>query len=368
MKKILFSLFLSYAGCLFAQHYNPENFDQQHNIQTGDGGMLSLVAEKYLVELGENDMLTVRINWVNPGDEDNVIPQQYDYRFTDPTRAPWKITKWEIIEGGGELAVGPDNYYAVYKSPSVMPVNKSATISVTLIAQDPTKPKVILLKTVYFADNSNVFYYNCPAYGVLEEKYIINQNNGIMQTPNNTSEAMKYATPQQKAQIEALQRRQQGTQLNASVATAEQGFDAGALTSNAKAIYAKDKNVTTIIIQGKNVSMVKGQPSDTKRDYNIVLSFPGQSTGTFKIKTIPEISATVVLFKSGQSCTCDFDPKSGDTPPPCMGGTIYITKYENKSGGYVEGTVYANIQGAVGQQTIFGDINGKFKVKLANLQ
>ena len=332
MKQIILCLILSYSGCLFAQHYNPEYFDQQHNIHTADGGMLSLVAEKYLVELKENDMLTVRINWVNPGDEDNTVPQQYDYRFTDPSRAPWKITKWEIIEGGGELTVGPDNYYAVYKSPSVMPGNKSATISVTLTAQDPTKPKVILLKTIYLADNSNVFYYNCPAYGVFEEKYIINQNDGIMQTPNNTSEAMKYATPQQKAQIEALQRRQQGTQLNAGVATAEQGFDVGALTSNAKAIYAKDKNITTIIIQGKNVSMIKGQPSDSKRDYNIVLSFPGQSAGTFKIKTKPEISASVVLFKSGQNCTCDFDPKSGDTPPPCMGGTKYISKIQSKAG------------------------------------
>lgn len=84
-----------------AQNYNNEQFDIANKKYTLSAGTLSLVADKNVLELGEFAMLTVRINWTV--DADNAIPTQFDYRFQDPSKAPWKITKWEILEGGGEL-------------------------------------------------------------------------------------------------------------------------------------------------------------------------------------------------------------------------------------------------------------------------
>jgi len=355
-----------------AQHFHPEQFDVDHNIHTGDAGMLSLVADKYLMELNETNLLTVRINWVNPGD-DSEIPQQYDYRFADDARAPWKITKWEILEGGGTLTEGPDHYYASYSSPSTMPAKKYATIAVTLMPQDPTKPKVQLLQTIYFADNDNVFYYNCPGYGVNKEKYVITGNGGGLVSPNSissTQKAMQAGNAAQRAQLEALQKKLEEVNKTAKQTGEEKNMDIDLMTSNIKAIYTKteDQDFTTIQLQGKVVAMENGQPSTKKRDYFITLTFPGQAPGTYKIKSKDIISASVSVYESPlmKVCGCAYDPsRDPKGAPECSGGIITITKYDNKIGGYIEGTVLANIEGAIGQQVIFGDLDGKFKVKLA---
>lgn len=89
MKNIITLLGIFIALSARAQHFNNEPFDQQQKKHPMDGGMLSLVAEKPLLELKEQTMLTVRINWVN-SEEDAAsgVPQQYDYRFADPSKAP----------------------------------------------------------------------------------------------------------------------------------------------------------------------------------------------------------------------------------------------------------------------------------------
>lgn len=368
MKKLFFLLLLSVSVYGYSQHYNPQAFDLQQKKFTLDGGMLSLVAEKNLLELKEQTMITVRLNWVNnEEDADGGIPQQYDYRFEDPSKAPWKITKWEILDGGGELKMGADNYYAVYHAPAAMPAKKCATVAVTMMPQDPTKPKVQLLETIYIADNDNVFYFDCPYLGINQEKYVIKNNGGAM-APSDAS-VNKAINSKNKA----AQKRVQEYTIKAPAAditATEHGFNLAALTSNAKAIYAKEENVTTITINDDKVAMVNGKPGTSKRIFNIVFSFPGKGTGSFKIKSNKKISATVVLPRSlqGIACSCADDPDDPDhTPPTCSGGTIVITKNDGK---YIEGYIYANLEAqdytVNPPPTFYGTLNGKFKVPLAN--
>lgn len=362
MKKIILFAFCLPSIMAMAQNFDNLPFDDEHKKYTGDGGSLSLNADKYLLEPGEADMLTVRINWIDP-EPDGPIPKQYDYRFKDPANAPWKITKWEIIEGGGELRTDDQKYYASYTAPTPMPSYKSVTIAVTMMPNDPTKPKVILLKTIYLEDNENVFYFNCPAYGAMEEKYVVKDNGGIFNTPN-TSQARQHGSAQQNQQLDQLQQQLQQAQQRAKDAAGGRNLDLGSLTSNLKAVYDGQKDLTTIVVLGTDVAMIKGKPANSKKEYQIVFSFPGQGPGVFKIKGRAENAASVVLVHQ-KACGCDYDPNSHEKEPPCSGGIIRITKYDAKPGGYIEGTITANLVGNVGEQTIFGDLDGKFKVKLA---
>lgn len=369
MKKIatLICLFIYVAAS--AQHYNNVPFDLKQKKYTLDAGMLSLVAEKSLLELKEQTMLTVRINWINSeADAESAVPQQYDYRFEDPSKAPWKITQWKILDGGGELNVGSDNYYAVYHAPATMPKEKSATIAVTLMPQDLTKPKVQLLQTIYFVDNDNVFYFDCPYLGIHQEKYVINNNGGINMSvpdvPNNKQykNVGEAVDAKQKAALQKLRAKQ------AQANMAKKGFDLSAITSNAKAIYAPEPNVTTVEINGDKVDMVQGQPSNNKRMFLIVLSIPGKKEGKYTIRSKKEISATITLPGSYQACSCNEDPDDPDhKPPTCMGGNIYITKYDGTT---VEGTVSAQLEAQDGNVnppvTFYSTLSGKFKVKVAN--
>jgi hypothetical protein len=366
---VFIALLLTASFSAYAQHYNPEALDREHQVQTGNAAMLTLVAEKYVMELDELNTATVRINWVNPGDETNV-PQQYDYHFDNPAQAPWKITKWEILEGGGEITEGPGQYYASYKSPAVMPSGKHATISVTMEPVDPSKPKVQLLQTIYFVDNDNVFYLNFPAYGINQEKYVIkNSNSGLVAASStNSQQAMQYGSDAQKAKLAALQAQLAATNQMARNAMAAQNVDADLITSNAKAMYTKDKDFTAVELKGDDVTMVNGVAVTKKRSYMISISFPGQKTGSYIIKSKDIIAVSVALPGDREACTCAYDPSRDQShAPPCRGGTITITKYDTHVGGYVEGYVNANVMGSNGQ-VVFGDISGKFKVKLAKTE
>ncbi|MFN8284873.1 MAG: hypothetical protein U0U67_16740 [Chitinophagales bacterium] len=352
-----------------AQNYNNEQFDIANKKYTLSAGTLSLVADKNVLELGEFAMLTVRINWTV--DADNAIPTQFDYRFQDPSKAPWKITKWEILEGGGELRPGGENYYAAYTAASIMPANKFVTIAVTLMPQDPTKPKVQLLQTIYLQDNDNVFYYDCPYLGIHAEKYVIKNNGGALA---NSDKSVKKALD---SKITAANPKIQQYAMKAAaaeVSMTQAGFDLSTVTSNAKAIYVKDEDITTIMINDDKVDMVNGQKSNAKRMYSIVLTFPGKGTGAFKIKSKKNISAAITLPQVGlgYGCTCQDDPDNPEyfteDPPPhpsCGGGSIMITKCDGKT---IEGNVYALLESADPNSGVkfFSTLSGKFKVPIAN--
>lgn len=363
MKKYLLKwCWLLLPQLLLAQNYNNVPFDIAHKKFTGSAGMLSLVADKNVLELGEVAMLTVRINWTQ--DAENAIPEQFDYRFEDPAKAPWKITKWEILDGGGELRTGSENYYATYTAPTTMPGNKCATIAVTLMPQDPTKPKVQLLQTIYIQDNDNVFYFDCPYLGIHAEKYVIKNNGGALANSNaSLSKAINDKIAAQK-QIQQYTIKA----ATADVTAGQAGFDFSALTSNTKAIYAETEDITTVMLNDDKVDMESGHKTTNKRMYSIVLSFPGKTTGSFKIRSNKKISATITLPQvyPGYSCTCTEDPTDPDrTPPTCNGGTITITKYDGKT---IEGYVSAEQESANPNSgdVFYSTLSGKFKVPIAN--
>lgn len=368
---------LLWAGKNYGQQYNHEPFDLQHKKFTADGGMLTLTAEKNLLELKEQTLLTVRINWVN-GDEDadKGVTEQYDYRFQDPAKAPWKITKWEILEGGGELKTGTENYYAVYTAPSTLPSLKFATIAVTLMPQDPAKPKVQLLQTLYLADHPVVFYFDCPYLGITHEKYVIESNGGVsMALPDRPGSGdyknvNEETDARQKAALQKIRTKQ------AQQTMANKGMNMAALTSNVKAVYVPGEDVTSIYINDNKIALVNGQPATGSRMYLIVISFPGKTTGKFAIKSKHSITATITLpqMPPGYACTCADDPEekkrreeAGEQGPTCMGGNIYITRYDPKTG-IIQGEVYAQLESADPNtgKVFYSTLNGKFTVPLAN--
>lgn len=369
MKKYFLFLLqtLVFPAGLLAQHYNNIPFDLAHQKFTGDGGMLSLVAEKSLLELREVTLLTVRINWPND-DAASPFPEQFDYRFQDPSKAPWKISAWKIIEGTGELKPGGEgNYFAAYDAPDKMPAGKHATVSVTLMPVDPAKPKVELLQTIYLADNETVFYFDCPYLHINQEKYVVKNNGGALAASDASA---RKAVDQNNAAMQQASVYYQKA-IEAGIKTDASGFNLDALTSNAKAIYAKDEDVTTLTINDDKVAMVSGRESTSRRMYNIVISFPGKTTGTFKIKSNKKITASIILPQvlSGIGCACSDDPTDPNhTPPTCSGGTIRITRYDGK---FIEGSIYASLEAQDGTQnpppTFYGTLNGKFRVPVANI-
>ncbi len=234
-----------------AQPSSPGWPDPNTNI--GQGATADIYADKYISEPGETINLTVKLLLVDHSDPLRGI-HLYDYRPADPSTAPWKIGNWKIQDGGGELVTpSPDSYYAVLHSPAQMPANKCVVVTVELDPQLHGYSKIILYRTIYMQDNENVFYFNCPAYGVMQGKYLVNNNGGVLSSPaipNN-------AATQNNQQIKDLQAQLQQAQQTAKTAIAAKGYDAGALTSNARAVYAANENITTIAIQGDDVQMQK---------------------------------------------------------------------------------------------------------------
>jgi Asparaginase, N-terminal len=153
----------------------------------------------------------------------------------------------------------------------------------------------------------------------------------------------------------------------ADITTTVHGFDMTAITSNAKTIYAKDEDVTSILINGNTVAMENGKNVTKRRIYLIALSVPVKAIGTFKIKSNKKISATITLpeFQPGYACACQED-LDGDNRAHCLGGSITITKYGGK---YEEGTLVAHLESSdcTNPPTLFfATLHGKFKVLVAN--
>jgi hypothetical protein len=152
----------------------------------------------------------------------------------------------------------------------------------------------------------------------------------------------------------------------------QKGLDLAALTSNAKAIYSKDEDVTSIIINGNVVEMENGLRSNAKRNYMIALSFPGRKSGTFEVKKSRKITATITFpnIWHGVACACTDNPEDDAQDrikPSCAGGNIIITKYDGK---IVEGKLNVRLESQDYNQnppvTFFSTINGTFAVPVSN--
>lgn len=380
MKKISTTVicFLLLVFC-FAQPVKKTSFPGTDDFKKAmKGGLLDIDATKNIAELKE--VVTLTVTMVVTDDDGN--PGKYDYRPEEPATAPWFVTGWKIVEGGGKLVSNPqsgNNYYAVLTTPDAMPAGKCVIVEVTMQSLDKNFPQVILRKTVYLQDNKNVFYFNCSMLGIKQEKYIIG-GGAIQKTDAAVSAAAKNKTAEKNTKVanDAVQYYQK--QIDASIRAEASGFNIDALTANAKAIYAKDEDVTTLSFIIQSISMVNGKTVNTKTNRLVAISFKGQQAGTFKIKENKTYSATITLPDFQTACTCADSPEAKKEreeekakgnevlDPICLGGFITITKYDVKNK-VIEGSIIANVESATPANPPIrytGDLEGKFSVPLAN--
>ena len=348
--------YFTLALCACLLFWNTGIFAQVVGLEPGDKD-LQLRSNKYIAELGEDDIEVMVI-----------VPQAgayagYNHYGTYHDDPPWKVGDWTIIEGGGTVTGGDmygnhgannEKYVGHLKMPAVMPANKYVVVQVTLEPIKPGVAKIFLRKTILLQDNENMFYVNCPAFGIIDQKWITSNNGGLTnqlgQYPQGADEATKKKWDEAMAKAKAS------------------GIDLTAATGNCVAMYSKEQNITGITITGGYLEKYShGLPNPTPIRYIIVLTFPGQKPGSFKIKSEKAITATFSLMTmgTGQSCSCADDP-SLDKHPACQGGVITITDYKTGPGGYVKGTMQSNVEGLSGSTVVFGDMQGKFKANLGN--
>lgn len=358
-------LFISLAWCLLmnitgAQEFRKEKFDAASFPKLVPAN-LSLVATRNLCELNELVQVFVRITVAPEGG----APATWNYEFADEQKAPWKISSFKIISGDAAIAL-TDGSMAQLKMPAKMPAGKAVQVQAILDPVTRGEPQVQLFTTIYLEDNLNVFYFHCPAYSVNNEKYVIEKDNGI---------ETKLDAVQQKSTGNSnvpadLQHKLLQKRVDMGIVTS---MDVGVLTANARAIYVKEQNLTTITLQGEKITMVNGRPSTGKRKFMINLSFPGAEKGSFSLKAKKEITVAIVFPLTGQSCACSDDPEekkrrdeAGEQGPTCSGGTINITRYDRQKK-TVEGYFRTYLEGLDGSQVIYGILEGKFAVPLAEI-
>lgn len=367
MKKILI-LFLPVFVSVYqlaAQHVIAK-FDQDEFGQKLVASNLYLEPDRSLCELNESINVAVHIIAAS---EKNLVPVIFNYDFRDPFDAPWKIGEFRIVSGGAKIGA-TEGCTAQIIMPATMPEEKAVVVQVTLNPVTKDYQQVQLFATIYLEDNDNVFTFNCTYLGIHAEKYLIKNNGGAF-TKANAAAGSTAVAQSQAAQKRALEYAIKST--SADITAAERGFDLSALTGNAKAVYNKENNVTGIYLNDDHVEMVAGKISNSRRMYMIAISFPGNAAGSFTIKTKPTITASISLpaMGFGYACNCSDDPeyrqRSGDPDPPCLGGTINITRYDLKNK-MVEGFVNVHMQSAdpANGTTFFSTLSGKFKVPLAN--
>lgn len=364
MKRIILFVLLGMNLFVHAQNYIPGKFDRHEFGHELVAANLVMEADKNLAELNEAFNVHVRIM---VADDKTFVPQVYLYDFKDPFDAPWKVSEFRIISGGATVVM-TDGPTAQLRMPATMPKEKAVMVQATLTPVTKEYQQVLLFTTIYLEDNKNVFYFNCPALGINHEKYVIKNNGGVLTKPNAAvATAIDKKIAQKKVQEYTMKA------AGAEVAATEHGFDLAALTSNAKAVYAKEEDVTSIIINDNRVEMVNGQLSGTKRPYTIAISFPGKATGDFVLKTKKQINIGIALPLSQTGCACGDDPEdkkrrdeTGEPGPTCFGGTLHITRYDPKTK-LVEGNFVAQLESSDKSGNIFyGTLNGKFSVPLAN--
>lgn len=367
MRQLLLLLFTTITSVLVAQNQQPVYDYEKHGVDV-QASQLYLESDKSIVEL--NETFNVKIIMVLASKED-YAPYTFNYRYKDPSDAPWTVGEFKIISGGGKIVL-KENEVAQLVAPSTMPKEKAMLIQVTLIPRLKQYQQVQLLTTVYLADNDNVFYFDCPALNIKQEKYIVKQNSGANMTISNPTQhdAKTLNESVDAHQKEALRKLQA---KNAAAVMEKKGYDLSALTSNCKAVYSKEENTTVITIQGDSVAMMAGNLVRMKRPFLITCSFTGNSTGRFPLKLVKQNTIAITFPMMMKACSCADDPEekkrrdeAGEKGPTCDGGAVVITDYNPKEG-FVKGYFLGSLEGADEKGTIFyGRLHGKFKVALAN--
>lgn len=369
MKKIFFSLAITYSLSSYGQNIIPK-YDASEYGQEPQAQNLYLDADKNMCELGEIVNVHIRMTFA---DKESGVPYFFDYSFRDPFDAPWKIGEFKVVSGGANIAV-TEGEMAQVQMPKEMPKEKCVVVQVTLNPIVKSYKQVQVFATIYLEDNENVFYFSSKYLGINNEKYVIKNNGGAFAASDaSVKKALDKKVEPSKPKI----REYTVKSVQADVKASNKGYNINALTSNAKAIYAKDEDMTTILLNDDFVEMENGFKTTKRRAYMIAITVPGRSTGPYKIKENKKVSVTINLPGSsrGIACTCTDDPDNPDyktdDPPPhptCGGGVINITKYDAKTK-IIEGNIIARLESSDPQNHVkvfYAILIGKFKVVLAN--
>jgi hypothetical protein len=360
-KTLLIILAVCCLQAVKAQHYTPQQLD---DAIARRAIAFALKPDKEIVETGEQIQVNVELQ-IYPGDPAKMNPgdanygQDYRYDTSNPAKEPYEIKNWKILENNaGSLNVNAD--FATYIAPATIPQGRYATISVELWPKQPNLAKIILLQTIYIEDNPITFYFDAPAAGISQEKYLIKPNDDQMaqltgmQLPASASAA-------QKAKMAALQAQLAQVNQQASAATAAKGINMNVAMSNAKAFYVKGADMTTMQFMG-NFTVTKNTRYAGVKQILINLSFKGKSPGQFKIKRAKENTAYITYVGTKYAFGCANDPtkNANEDGIHCAGGNINIISFTDDT---FKGTVHAKLEGF----GTTGTLDGKFTVKLATM-
>jgi hypothetical protein len=174
---ILFLAMIFLAQITFAQKDRKQIIDQTI-AQKGENLFINI--DKTLLEPQESARLSIGMlvysdNTI-PGDETPKL-ETPDEEILPPENQLYRATNWKILQGGGNL-VGIDDTTQTYTAPAKMPPDKIAVVSVDLLPKMPMLPKVILVQTIYLAENETAFVLNMPAIGIINDKYVSKLNSG----------------------------------------------------------------------------------------------------------------------------------------------------------------------------------------------
>lgn len=366
MKKIIFIIFVFVwvMQVAKAQHYTPQQLDEAIARRAV---AFTLKPDKEIVETDEQIQINVELQ-IFPGDPATMNPgdanygQDYRYDAGNPASEPYKIKNWKIMEqNAGSLNV--NDGFATYMAPSTIPAGRCATISVELIPNRPGLAKIVLLQTIYIEDNPIVFYFDAPTAGIMQEKYIIKPNDSQMdQLATMKLPARANASAAQQAKLAALQAQLAQVTQQARAATASKGLNMDVAMSNAKAIYARQSNITTMQFTG-HFTVTKNARYAGVKEIMITLTFKGKAPGQYGLKRAKENTAYMIFMDNKQAFGCANDPTQnpGEKGIHCAGGNINILSFTN---GAFKGTVHAKLEG----YGTTGTLDGKFAVKLANME
>ncbi len=352
MKKaaILFLLTVFLAQIVSAQKNRQQAIDE---IIAQKGANLFINIDKNLLEPQENVRLSIGILVYNdttiPGDETPDL-QFPDEEILPPENNLYKAVNWKILQGGGNL-VGIDATTQTYSAPAKLPADKIAVISVDLQPLLPNLPKVILLQTIYFAENETAFVLNMPAAGIVNQKYVSKLDGGA-KLPVVSPQAAKNLPPNIRQQLEEAQKKMEQQSMDMNLT---------AMTSNAFAYFDKEKGFTAIRFSELGLQRTNGKTSQAVgKDATLTFNFKGKGAGSYDLgEDQTGLGFFRVNAQKGYGCG---DTQSETEKYPCK-GKIVITEVDAK---FVKGTVRATVFTSVGKKIFSGSIYGKFKVNRAN--
>jgi hypothetical protein len=367
MKKYHFVLTLFaalFCQTIFAQPHGTMTKKQLEEALTSKGARVSVDADKELLEPNEAAALNIMLIVPPTVNEQTGEPTGDAYSIPLPTGsdpnlpAVYKTKNWKILEGGGHLVRIDDNSYS-YTGPSARPANGVMTISVELYPVGNTLPKVILLKTLYFADNETAIVVNITGGGVNSRKYI-NKMDGGMKVPTIQSMDPRVAghlSPDVQAKMLAAQQQ---------VAAAQQssGVNLSSITSNAMALYDSTNDITTAKFTSLALEMYNGKPY--RQEAGSVLYtfiFQGKGAGSHPLLK-NEKSGMSIIISPVKVCFCGSNAPSEHDKVLCNGSVVIKSVDENYMTGYISSTIYT----VVGKTIYPGFIHGKFKVRVSNTQ